>query len=122
MNLRRLYRTIESFGSDQFRTDKELLKHVVNEIVKSPDIQIKGGRIWQYEPSAESYKLIHQIGEIERLESGYKIPVSQYPVFQWLAEQRSILANETDRYLIRKGIVKYSATGVGEKKIGRAHV
>ncbi len=115
MNLRRLYRTIESFASDRFRTDRELLKHVVNEIVKSPDIQIKGGRIWQLVPSSKSYKLVHQIGQIERLERGYTIAIDQYPVFQRLVEQRSILANETDAYLIEKGILKYSATGVGEK-------
>ncbi len=115
MNQRRLFRTIESFASDLFRTDKDLLKHVVNEIVKSPDIQIKGGRIWQLQPKQHSYLLIHQIGQIERLERGYTIPIMKYPVFQNLMEQRSILANETDSYLRGKGIIKYSATGVGEK-------
>ena len=115
MNQRRLYRTIESFASDVFRTDKELLKHVVNEIVKSPDIQIKGGRIWQLQPKLLSYSLIHQIGQIERLDKGYTLEISQYPVFQRLMEQRSILANETNPYLRQKGIIKYSATGVGEK-------
>ncbi len=43
MNLRRLYRTIESFASEHFRTDKEVLKHIVNEIVKDENINIKGG-------------------------------------------------------------------------------
>ncbi|RPI05123.1 MAG: serine/threonine-protein phosphatase [Ignavibacteriae bacterium] len=115
MNQRRLYRTIESFAPEQFKTEKELLKHVLNEIVKSEDIRLKGGRLWQYEPSTESYRLIHQIGQIERLDSGYRILVSRYPMFQHLTEQRSIIANETDGYLRKKGIVKYSATGVGDK-------
>ena len=115
MNQRRLYRTIESFAPEQFKTEKDLLKHVLNEIVKSEDILLKGGRLWQYEPSTESYRLVHQIGQIERLDPGYRIQVARYPMFQHLSEQRSIIANETDKYLRNKGIVKYSATGVGDK-------
>ncbi len=115
MNQRRLYRTIESFALEQFRTEKDLLKHVLNEIVKSEDILLKGGRLWQYEPLTESYRLIHQIGQIERLDSGYRIQVARYPMFKHLVEQRSIIANETDRYLRNKGIIKYSATGIGDK-------
>ena len=115
MNQRRLYRTIESFALEQFKTEKDLLKHVLNEIVKSEDILLKGGRLWQYEPSTESYRLIHQIGQIERLDTGYRIQVARYPMFKHLVEQRSIIANETDKYLRKKGIVKYSATGVGDK-------
>jgi sigma-B regulation protein RsbU (phosphoserine phosphatase) len=115
MNQRRLYRTIESFALEQFRTEKDLLKHVLNEIVKSEDILLKGGRLWQYESSTESYRLIHQIGQIDRLDSGYRIQVARYPMFKHLVEQRSIIANETDRYLRKKGIVKYSATGIGDK-------
>ncbi|HTP12955.1 MAG TPA: PP2C family protein-serine/threonine phosphatase [Bacteroidota bacterium] len=115
MNLRRLYRTIESFASEHFKTDKEVLKHILNEIVKDENINIKGGRIWQYETSTECYRLIHQIGVIEKVEIGYKIHVAQYPMFQSLTEQRTIIANETDKYLRKKGIIKYSATGVGEK-------
>lgn len=115
MNQRRLYHTIESFALEQFRTEKDLLKHVLNEIVKSEDILLKGGRLWQYEPSTESYRLIHQIGQIERLKSGYRIQVARYPMFMRLIEQRSIIANETDKYLRKKGIVKYSATGVGDR-------
>jgi serine phosphatase RsbU (regulator of sigma subunit) len=115
MNQRRLYRTIESFASEHFKTEKDLLKHVLNEIVKNESIDIKGGRIWQYEPTTESYRLIHQIGQIDRLDPGYKIPIAKYPVFMHLGEQRSVTANETDPYLRKKGIIKYSATGVGEK-------
>ncbi|MBI5464429.1 MAG: serine/threonine-protein phosphatase [Ignavibacteriales bacterium] len=115
MNQRRLYRTIESFASVHFKTEKELLKHVVNEIVKSEDIDIKGGRIWQFDLSSDSYRLIHQIGAIAKLDPGYRISLALYPIFRMLIDQRSIIANETDRYLRQKGILKYSATGVGEK-------
>ncbi|MEX2115436.1 MAG: PP2C family protein-serine/threonine phosphatase, partial [Bacteroidota bacterium] len=115
MNQRRLYRTIESFASDHFKSDIEILKHVLNEIVKDENIEIKGGRIWQYEPSSKSYRLVHQIGVIEKLEPGYTIEVANYPIFLQLGDQRSLIANETDAYLRKKGIIKYSVTGVGER-------
>jgi sigma-B regulation protein RsbU (phosphoserine phosphatase) len=115
MDQRRLFRTIESFASQNFRTEKDLLKHVMNEIVKNEDIHLKGGRLWQYERSTESYRLIHQIGQIERLNPGYHISVSRYPMFLQLGERRSIIANETDKYLRKKGIEKFSATGIGDK-------
>jgi sigma-B regulation protein RsbU (phosphoserine phosphatase) len=114
MNQRRLYHTIESFASEHFKTEKDLLKHVLNEIVKSEDIRLKGGRIWQYEPATETYSLIHQIGQIDKLEAGYRLQISRYPLFQHLVEQRSIITNETDKYLLKKGILKFSATGVGD--------
>lgn len=123
MNQRRLYRTIESFASEHFKTEKELLKHVLNEIVKDENIDVKGGRIWQYDSSSQSYRLMHQIGLIERLDPGYRIQVSNYPIFVRLGDQRSLIANETDRYLLKKGIVRYSATGVGERvPYGETHV
>lgn len=115
MNQRRLYRTIESFASDHFKSDKEVLKHVLNEIVKDENIDIKGGRIWQYEQSTQSFRLVHQIGVIEKLEPGYKIAVANYPIFLRLGDQRSLTANETDTYLRKKGIIKYSVTGVGDR-------
>jgi serine phosphatase RsbU (regulator of sigma subunit) len=115
MDQRRLYRTIESFASEHFKTEKELLKHVMNEIVKSADIKLRGGRLWQYEPTTESYRLMHQIGQIEHLDPGHRIHVARYPMFKHLIEQRTIITKETDGYLRKKGIVKYSATGIGEK-------
>jgi sigma-B regulation protein RsbU (phosphoserine phosphatase) len=115
VNQRRLYRTIESFASDHFKSDKEVLKHVLNEIVKDENIDIKGGRIWQYEQSTQSFRLVHQIGVIEKLEPGYKIAIADYPIFLRLGDQRSLIANETDTYLRKKGIIKYSVTGVGDR-------
>jgi len=123
LNQRRLYRTIESFASEHFKTEKELLKHVLNEIVKDENIDVKGGRIWQYDSSTQSFRLVHQIGLIERLDQGYRILVANYPIFVRLGDQRSLIANETDQYLMKKGIIRYSATGVGERvPYGDTHV
>lgn len=115
MNQRRLYKTIESFVSNEFKSDTQLLKHVVNEIVKNENISIQGGRIWQYEQTTESYRLVHQIGVIEKIDVGYRVTLTDYPIFVQLGMHRSIIAKETDKYLRKKGILKYSATGVGER-------
>ncbi len=115
VNQKRLYNTIAGFAARPFRSERDLLKHVVNEIVKNEGIAIRGGRIWQYVPQSDSFRLIHQTGEIERLEAGYEIPVSRYPVALDVSERRSVVAKESDRYLRKMGIVLYSATGVGEK-------
>lgn len=115
MNARRLYRTIESFASANFRTEKQLLKHVLNEIVKNVQIDFEGGRIWQYESSTDAYRLVHQIGPIGRIEPGYEIPVSSNSAFFSIGEHRSVLARETDQLLREVGITRFLATGVGEK-------
>lgn len=114
MNQRALYKTIESFASEHFKSEVELLKHVVNEMVKSDQINIKGGRIWLYSPTLEGYYLLHQIGAIERIEQDYQLLLTKYPIFTKIGEHRSVIANETDKYLREKGIRKFYALGVGE--------
>jgi len=112
---RRLYRTIESFAWGNARNEKELLKHVLKQIVRSDKINLQGGRVWQYESASRSYRLIYQTGIIERLDQGYRIPVTSYPTFLRVGKERSVIAEETDRYLKKKGITTYSVAGVGER-------
>ena len=56
-----------------------------------------------------------QEGELERIESNYRIKVKDYPVFLELSKVRTVLASEQDQYLRKRGIIHYSATGIGEK-------
>ncbi len=121
MQLRKLYRTIESFGSKKFESDEELLKHVLAEIVQNEEINIKGGRLWKFDPKSAGYELLHQIGDIEQIRANYKIKLKDYPLFLELPKLRTVLANENDQYLRKRGIFKYSATGVGEKIQWRGH-
>lgn len=115
MDLRRLYRTIENLASREFESDEELLAFVLKEIVSHQEIPIKGGRVWKFDAKTASYELIHQVGDIEQIKKHYKLKIENYPVFLEVAKQRTVLASETDKYLKMRGIVKYSATGVGEK-------
>jgi sigma-B regulation protein RsbU (phosphoserine phosphatase) len=115
MNLRKLYHTIETIGSKKFQSEESLLKHVLREVVQNEDIGIQGGRIWKLVLKKGSYKLIHQIGNIERVKANYRINVKDYPIFFELTRLHTVLRSEEDQYLRKRGILKYSATGVGEK-------
>lgn len=115
MQLRKLYRTIESVGSRQFETEEELLKNVIAEIVRNEEIRIRGGRVWKFDQKTGTYLLIDQIGAIQTIRPNYRIKVKDYPVFLQLPNTRTILAREEDRYLRKKGIGNYSATGIGDK-------
>ena len=115
MQLRKLYRTVESIASKDFATDEELLAHVVKEIVNNQEIELRGGRIWRFEAKTGSYVLLHQTGEIEHIKKDYRLKLKDYKVFYDLPRVRTVLGSEHDQYLRRRGIFKYSATGVGEK-------
>jgi phosphoserine phosphatase RsbU/P len=115
MQLRKLYKTIETIASKKFPTDEELLTHALVEIVNLEEIKIKGGRIWKFEPRSGSYVLVHQIGEIEHIKQNYRVKIKDYPIFYELPKLRTVLASEQDQYLRRRGIFKFTATGVGER-------
>jgi sigma-B regulation protein RsbU (phosphoserine phosphatase) len=115
MDQHKLYRTIKLLGEEKFRTEEQMLVHVLEKIIANEEIPIKGGRIWKFEPSTGNYRLIHQYGEMEPIKKNFRIHVTSYPVFRTLHRTGTTVGSETNRYLRRKGIRHYSATGVGEK-------
>lgn len=122
MQLRKLYRTIENIASRKVEHEEDLLKQVIHEIIQSEEIHVKGGRIWKFDAKTGSYVLLHQIGEMESIRQGYSIKVKDYPIFLELPELRTVLGSEQDQYLRKRGILKYSATGVGDKVKWRGHI
>ena len=115
MQLRKLYRTIETIASRSFENEEALVKQVLQEIIRTEDITVKGGRLWKFDSKTGTYGLIFQDGEIERIKASYRVKVKDYPIFSELSQMRTVLAKEHNRYLRERGILKYSATGVGEK-------
>jgi serine phosphatase RsbU (regulator of sigma subunit) len=114
MNQHKLYRTIESFSNKKFRTDEQLLRHVLESIIQNEEIPIRGGRIWKLEPLQGTYRLIYQSGEVETIKKNFRLRVLNYPMFLQLGRKRTIVATETDKYLRQRGIRLYSATGIGD--------
>ncbi len=121
MNQHRLYRTIELLGDQKFRTDDQLLVHVLEEIIRNEEIPIKGGRIWKLEPTHGTYRLIHQEGEIDHIDKNFRLRIQDYPLFLALPKKGTIVGTETNKYLRQKGIKLYSATGIGEKVQWKGH-
>ncbi|MEW6062027.1 MAG: PP2C family protein-serine/threonine phosphatase [Bacteroidota bacterium] len=114
MNQRLLHKTIESFADKHFSTSEELLAHVMHQIVVNDRIQIQGGRVWKLDAQKGVYELIAQIGTVEKIKPHFTLKIEEYKVFKQLAQHRTIVAKETNAYLRSKGILRYSATGVGE--------
>jgi len=117
MEQRKLYRTLENAIKrfPDFENDKELLGYVLKEIIHHEDIDIIGGRLWMLGDNRCEYLMVEQHGEIEKIKRGYKLKLDSYAVFYEVGRSRSILAQETDKYLSNLGIHTYSATGIGER-------
>jgi serine phosphatase RsbU (regulator of sigma subunit) len=115
MDLHKLYRTIQALGDEQFRTDEQLLGHVIQNIIKNEEIPIRGGRLWKLIPNSGSYRLVGQYGDMEPIDKSFRLHVQEYPVFLQLPRKGTMVGTETNRYLRQKGIRHYSATAIGEK-------
>jgi len=117
MDQKKLYRTIESVASQNFTKDSELLADVVQQIVKNEKIQLTGGRIWKFDLRRKSYRIIFQTGKVKKIPDDFILQIKDYPLFDIISSERTILADETNKTLRSKGIFKYSAAGVGRKVI-----
>ncbi len=115
MTQRTLYRLIESIGARQFESEDDLLKAILDEIIANERINMTGGRVWKLLPDERKYRLIHEYGVIESVGTGFTISLKGYPVFEQVALKGTVLADETNKALKKKGIVRYSATGIGNR-------
>ncbi len=116
MKQKKLYRALETVASKKFKNEKELLIEILDRIVDHFEIKITGGRLWKLNIKNECYELLHQTGNVEKINSSFILKLKENPIFEKIAAERTILADETNHYLIEKGIFRYSASGVGEKK------
>jgi phosphoserine phosphatase RsbU/P len=115
MTQRTLYRLIESIGSRAFETEEAMLNGILDEIVQSERTSVTGGRVWKLLPAEKKYRLIYERGNVEPVGAGFEIRLKGYAVFDQVARKRTVLADETNRALRKKGIIKYSATGIGSR-------
>ena len=113
---KKLHRLVESIASGKFKTEEEMLITTVNEIIGNEDIDITGGRIWKLSENSETYDILYQTGKIEKIDTKFQIDINRYPVLDLIAKERTILGKETISSLRKKGIFKYSASGVGGRK------
>ena len=115
MEQRKLHKLVETIASGKFATEKEMLINTIQGIVKSENIAVTGGRIWKLDESKEAYTILYQTGNLEKIKPGFKLKTDEYPVFDLIVKERTILGDETNVALREMGIFKYSASGVGGK-------
>lgn len=113
---KKLHRLVESIASGKFKSEEEMLTTTVNEIVGNENIDITGGRIWKLNTQTETYQLLYQTGKIGKIDTTFQIDIHRYPLLDLIAKERTILGKETISALRKKGIFKYSASGVGGRK------
>ncbi len=119
MEQRKLLKTIEKVVNQSFKSEMELLENVLKEVVSKENINITGGRVWKLNEKKKVYELLFQEGKVKRIKKGFLLKLEDYPIFKMIYEKRTILASETNEVLKKKGILRYSASGVGTKiKIG----
>ncbi|MEO8666027.1 MAG: PP2C family protein-serine/threonine phosphatase [Ignavibacteria bacterium] len=115
MEQKKLYRTLENIIKEapKIVNEDELLGYVLEEIINNEEIKIIGGRLWKLNESKDAYILLEQKGEVDPIEKDYEVKVDRYPMFKKVGLYRSVIAEETDEYLMEKGIYQYSASGAG---------
>lgn len=113
---KKLHRLVESIASGKFKTEEEMLITTINEIVGNESIDVTGGRIWKLNTQTETYQLLYQTGNIGKIDPDFQIDIYRYPILDLISKQRTILGKETISALRKKGIFKYSASGVGGRK------
>ncbi len=115
MDQKKLYRILDNIMKEAPKIENEdgILIYVLEQIIKNEEINIIGGRLWKLNEDKDAYILIEQKGEVDQIEKNYEVKVEKYPMFKKAGLYRSVMAEETDEYLIEKGIYQYSATGAG---------
>lgn len=102
MEQRKLYKTVETIASQNFDTDKDMLIEVVTQIIENENININGGRIWKLNPQKGTYGLLFQTGKVKMIDPDFVIIIKEYPIFDLIAKQRTIVGVETNEILNKK--------------------
>lgn len=108
---------LDNLISKRFKSVKQLLKSLVDGIVKSEHLNITGGRIWELNKEEKCYNLNYQTGSAKKIPEGHKQSLDQNHIYTELSNllnTRSIIADETDEILIGAGVKHFAVTGLGE--------
>ena len=115
MEPKKLYKTVETIASKNFTSNTEMLISVIRELIDNYSINLTGGRVWELDSDQGIYRLLFQTGKLERIDDNFSIKIADYPIFDLISKERTVVEKETDMILRSKGIFKYSASGVGDK-------
>lgn len=114
MNQIEIYKLVESLTDGNYKNEIDLLTSLVKKIVKHHEFGLIGGRVWELIPEDNSYTLRFQYGKLKKIPADYTMSLKDHSLFENLSEERTVVNYETDLVLKDKGIVLYSAAGVGD--------
>lgn len=111
---RTIYKLIDQLLSAQEDSPIHVLSSLVNFMVDSSDVVVTGGRVWQFDDSADanSYVLRYQYGELESLDLGVRRRIDEMPGTLSLASRATLTTEPMD--MGTRGTRVYSLTGVGD--------
>ncbi len=115
MDQKKLYKTVETIANRSFASEKEMFAEVLNQIIENEQINVNGGRLWKLNANESVYNLLYQTGSVDKIDENFRIVIKDYPLFDIVSKERTVLGDESNYELRSKGIMKYSASGVGDK-------
>lgn len=115
MIYKKLHKTIENITSKAFESEEKMIASVIDEFVHDNIQEIIGGRLWKLYPDEGCYRIVYQTGKMGLIKKSFQINVSEYPVMDLFVNERTIFGHETNHELMQKGILKFAASGVGDK-------
>ncbi len=104
MEQKRLYKTIDALASKRFNTENDMLHEVLLQLVESSKTNINGGRIWKLNPTKHAYELLFQMGKVQKIKKDFELPLKENPILGVVAKYRTILSDETNETLLKKGM------------------
>ncbi len=117
MEQRKLSRTIEKFITEapNFKKTEDLLQYVLHQIIGNESIGISGGRIWKLNNNKKAYTLLDQLGDVKKIDKGFVLGLEELHILNEISKKSTVTTMVTNVYLKKRGIINYSATGLGEK-------
>lgn len=116
MMYKKLHRTIETITSQTFAAEEDMLVSVIDSFVHDKIQEITGGRLWKLFPDQGHYKIVYQTGKMGKIKKDFTLPVNNYPMLEMFIKERTVSGMETNHELMKRGIFKFAASGIGDKK------
>ncbi|MFN3194511.1 MAG: PP2C family protein-serine/threonine phosphatase [Chlorobiota bacterium] len=108
---------LDDISANDYDTELEILSDLVNQLIKSVDRKMIGGRVWKLRPDKYAYELLYTAGDMREIPIGFLNSLSNELFFNEINSLRTnkILTNrEQNKELQKFGLGNYAGMGVGE--------
>lgn len=112
-----LEKILDDVTANDYDSELEILSDFVEQLIKSTEKKITGGRVWKLIPEKYGYELQFQIGEMREIPSGFINSLTDelfHKELLKLKKNNVVKSQESNEELIKFGIGNYAGVGVGE--------